>query len=305
MKNVAKINLEIDKCSECPYCNNPEGSVSHYCAHDLKNPGIDVGNGEKVPDFCPFVLQRLKAVYDRMTSANSVTIPTKFLNQIEKKQIDDPNPKFGADHGFKHAKRVYEYGEKFLFDMISHGLNTNNSIQKQQLLLSIAARLHDIGLADSSRNHAIHSSELAKKYLQPPKIDIDIQDACDIAHAIYNHSDGEDTRNLLDAALLLGDKLDVTKERIVRVTGPITAELLKVETVEFVILGRYQTDRESGSVTGVELRYTTSGDNFKVSALSEWPKCISVPRRVAMDFLEVPFKFIVDGVEVDMKKLGV
>ena len=300
MDNVIKIDgIEIYHCSECPYHNCPGGHATYYCAHDLKNPGLDVGDGEKIPDFCPFVLERLEKVLEQTDTAISKINPARMLKQIEKRQEDDPNPKFAADHGTKHVERVCSYGGKFLSDLISHGRNTENSIQKQQLLLQIAAKMHDIGLADSPRNHAIHSSELAKRFLQSPKIDIGAQEAYDIAHAIYNHSDGRETTNLLDAALLLGDKLDVAKERIIRTPTPITIELLKVEKVEYVLTGDFK------HLNGAELHYTTSGENFKIGALAEWPKCVSVPRAIAMDFLKIPFKFIVDDVEIDMRKYGV
>ena len=295
MSNIAKINLSLSCCAECPYVRKNGGE--YYCTHDLKNLGLSVGGGDKIPDFCPFVLKRLEEVLKTMDSVSGYSIPKKYINQIERKQVDDPNPKFGADHGWKHAARVYKYGASFLESLIPYGLNSPDCIQKQELMLAIAAKMHDIGLADSAQNHSIHSAELTKKYFESKKVDIDLEDACVIAHAIYNHSDGEVTNTMVDAALILGDKLDVTSERIVRVTDKITAELTKVESVEYTIFGT------NGNAEGAELSYIAS-DDFDVEALKEWPKCVEIPKMITTKFLKLPtFRFMVNGEEIDIKKL--
>lgn len=297
MQNVAKINLELSRCTDCPYCRKLQGYADYFCQHDLATPGIEVGDGELVPDFCPFVIERLKKVLDTIKDGTSTTIPKKYLNQIEKKQKDDPDPKFGADHSFAHITRVIDIGNSFFDECFEYGYTDSNKVLKERYLFSIAVYLHDIGLADSSRNHDIHSAELAKKYLSGPKVDIDLEDAYTIVHAIGNHSKGEETRTIIDAALILADKLDVTKHRIVRVTSPITKELLKVEKIDFELSGK------KGKVELATLRYTTNGD-FDALSLREWPKCVSIPMMVAKKFLKVPnFQFIVDGVEINVKEI--
>jgi len=296
MANTAMINLSVENCQECPFVRYQKEHASYFCTRELAPMGFNIGDGEGVPDFCPFVLQRLQGVLDVLDETTSGAIPKKYLTQIERKQRDDPDPKFGADHSFHHAQRVYEYGEKFLMDLIDFQLNSPDFIQKQKLMLKIAANLHDIGLADSARNHAVHSAELAKKYFSSGKVDIDLQDANEIVHAICNHSDGNETRNLLDAALALGDKLDVSKERIVRVTSPITAELIKVDSVEYRIVG---SNREAKRA---ELRYVTSG-GFNVQSLSEWPKSVLIPKMIAEKMLGLSFRFFVDEAEIDFKAI--
>jgi HD superfamily phosphodiesterase len=295
MSNIAIINLSLSCCAECPYVRKNSGE--YFCIHDLKSPGLSVGGGDMIPDFCPFVLKRLEEVLKTMDSVSGYSIPKKFINQVERKQVDDPHPKFGADHGWKHAARVYNYGSEFLENLIPWGLNTPDSIQKQKLLLGIASKMHDIGLADSAQNHAIHSAELTKKYFESKKVDIDIEDACAIVHAIYNHSDGDVTLSLLDAALIMGDKLDVTNKRIVRVTDKITSELTKVESVDFSFFG------QNGKAEGAELSYTTT-EQFDVNALKEWPKCVAIPRMITTKFLGLSeFRFKVNDEEIDVKKL--
>lgn len=297
MRNIAKINLELEHCTDCPYCRKPQGYAEFYCQHDLKTPGVEVGDGEEIPDYCPFVIERLQNVIKTIEDCTAGVIPKKFINQVEKKQKDDPNPKFGADHGFRHIKRVTEIGMDFLESCVGYGFSSTNTVLKEKLLFKIAATMHDIGLADSSRNHAIHSAELAKKYLSGGKVDIDLEDAYTIVHAISNHSDGQEINTIVDAALILADKLDVTGDRIVRVTDKITAEVLKIEKAEFHLYGKL------GKGEGAELKYTVD-DGFNVSILKEWPKCVSIPYRVATEFLGLSeFRFLINDEEVDFKKV--
>ena len=297
MRNVAKINLEINRCVECPYCYKPDGYTEYYCRHDLKRLGVELGDGESVPDFCPFVIERLQNVLKTIDDCSYTSIPKKYLMQIEKRQRDDPNPKFGADHSWLHARNVTQIGLKFLEDCSRFGYSSPDTIQKEKLLFQIAAYMHDIGLAESARNHAIHSSELAKKYLSGPKIDIDVEDAYTIVHAIFNHSDGEDTRNIVDAALILADKLDVTGRRIIRVTDNITAAVRHIVNVQYDFYGNGKT------VKGAKLRYATDG-GFDVSAIKMWPKCITVPMAITKDYLGLSeFRFLIDDEEIDIKSI--
>ena len=298
MSNTAKIKLEIDKCIDCPYCYKPQGYVDFYCRHDLHSPGIEVGDGEAVPDYCPFVIQRLDAVLNEIVGMTDGRIPKKFINEIERKQRDCPNSRFGADHAWKHINSVMETGKIFLEHCTTFGFSTANTVLKEKYLFWIAALMHDIGLADTNINHAIHSAELAKKYLS--RVDIDEKDAATIVHAISNHSDGGETQTIVDAALILADKLDVTKNRLTKDRAiidndAIFAEMQKIEKVEFYFFGR------DGKAEGAKLRYSTSGD-FNVSALSSWPKCVTIPKKVALEYFKVPkFRFFVDDEEIDVK----
>lgn len=297
MRNVAKINLEINRCVECPYCYKPEGHSECFCRHDLKNPGLELGDGETIPDFCPFVIERLQKVLKTIDGCSCASIPKRYLMQIKKRQKDDPNPKFGADHSWLHVRNVTQIGLKFLEDCSRFGYSSPDTIQKEKLLFQIAAYMHDIGLADSAHNHAIHSSELAKKYLSGPKIDIDVEDVYTIVHAIFNHSDGEDTRNIVDAALILADKLDVTGRRIVRVTDKITAAVQHIVDAQYEIYGEK-------TAKGARLKYVTDG-GFDISAIKLWPKCIMVPKRITEKYLGIPeFHFLIDDEEIDIKALS-
>lgn len=300
MKNVALINLKVWSCLECPFIRGENGSL--YCTRessDLLKKGIVLDDPEIVPDFCPFVLERIQNMIDAMDASSYSAMPKKWLNAIEKRQKEgDPNQKFMADHGFAHAERVYQYGKEFLENCAGYGYSSPDMVQKEKLLLRIAAKLHDIGLADSPRNHAIHSSELAKKYLL--KMNLDINDVQMITHAIFNHSKGKETDSIIDAALILGDKLDVTRERIIRPNNSVLYELSKVKKVSFKILGTGKNAERT------ELRYYIHEDaeNFDVMQLRDWKKCISIPKMISEEWLEISdFKFFVDNSEVDVTEI--
>ena len=295
MQNVAKINLILEHCTDCPYCRKPEGYAEHFCQHDLKTPGVGVGDGTTIPDFCPFVIQRLERVLKTIQDSGAGTIPKKFINQVERKQKDDPHEKFGADHSWRHIRRVSEIGMDFLEHCVAYGYSSTDTVLKEKLLLQIAAYMHDIGLADSARNHDVHSAALTEKYLANPKVDIDLRDAYTIVHAVANHSDGKEMDSIVDAALILADKLDVTADRIVRVTDKITAECLKIQATEFRLHGKL------GKAEGAELRYTVD-EGFNLEIFKEWPKAIVIPYRVATEYLGLKdFKFLINDEEVELK----
>lgn len=295
--NVAKISLEIRKCRDCPFVREQKGYAGWFCTHDLRTPGIEV-NENMVPSWCPFVVGRLQEVLNTMNSVNDSSIPKKWINQIERKQEDHPDPKFGADHAWGHVLRVTEYGERFLEECVGFSILSNNEIQRLKLLLRISAMLHDVGLAESNRNHAIHSAEMAKKYLLSSKVDIDEEDVKEIYHAIYNHSDGRETRNYLDAALLIGDMLDVNRERMTRNTGSIIEELRKVTEVKYELFGKLAEPK------GARLKYYTDGTGFDVFKLRSWPKAVLIPQEITLGFLGLSeFRFFVDEKEVELKRV--
>ncbi len=297
--NIAKINLEVARCLDCPYCHKPDGYPAYHCTHDLHNPGIEVGEGEVIPDFCPFVLERLEKMLKKVADCPATTIPKKYIAEIGRRQKDDPDPKFGADHAWDHVKRVVDFGDEFLEHCVAYGYLSSDSVQKEKILFKMAAYMHDIGLADTKMNHAIHSAGLAERFLMNPKNDISEEDVHVIVHAICNHSEGRETRTLTDAVLLISDKVDMTKERVNRVMEPILAEMLKIERVDFRFVGK------NGKAKRAELCYFTDKEKkFDVLSLKKHPRFVSVPMRVALDYFRVPeFRFLVDGKLIDVKQI--
>jgi hypothetical protein len=297
MSNVAKINLEVHECKKCPFVRNYANKKNYICTNVRRGRGVPIEDETTVPDNCPFIIKRLENAVQAFKDVSSTAIPKKYIGQVEKKQrTGAPDVKFGIDHGWGHISSVQAIGNAFLESCYAYGIIPFKSLKKYQLLFYLAAALHDIGLADTVKNHAAHSAELARKYLQ--NVDIDQEDVEKIVHAITVHSDGECVNDILDAALIIADKLDVRASRVVSPRDDaIIRECYKIVDAKFEIKG------EAGVPTSVELRYTTKGD-FNVDVfLSEWPKGILLPKRITNEFLEIPdFKFIVDGQEIVIKR---
>ena len=298
MANIAKINLEIKECSKCPFARVYRDDDRFYCSStDISQYLFKAG--ERVPDDCPFVLGRLEDAIDKLERGPYKSLLNASLREIESKQkVDNPYHKFDADHALRHAEKVLSLGKKFLEDAANWGLLDRRSIPKQRLLFEIAAMFHDVGLADSAKNHASHSAELLRHHIESKKIDIAIEDASDICHAISDHSDGFDTKTWIDAALILGDKLDCTGDRIIRIRDDLAKQMKTIETVSFGFFGK------DGKVKGAELKYTTSSE-FDVKVFVElYPKWVLFPYNVTKKFLKLSeFRFVVNDEVIDHRKL--
>lgn len=109
-----------------------------------------------------------------------------------------------AYHNFTHALNVVSISEEILTK-----LNYSDDIIES---VKIAALLHDTGATLGKDGHAERSYVFAKKYFEKNNIRLKYHD--DILEAIRIHSDGFDTDNIIALALILADKLDITKDRV-------------------------------------------------------------------------------------------
>ena len=92
-----------------------------------------------------------------------------------------------------------------------------------------------------------------------------------LEHAISDHSKGENLNSLIDVALVLADKLDVTYHRTINssIQDDVNKEFQKIRNVEVCI------DDEN-----LIVKYKVDGVlNF--SLLKKWEKMISIPIRIA------------------------
>ena len=190
------------------------------------------------------------------------------------------NKKFASHHGVKHAEVVARYAEKFLREI--------GTTEEEIEMGRITALLHDIGLTKDLRNHDGHAEEgakMAKKWLELreySEAEIEM-----ISHAIAGHGDGKEIRGVIDAALCLGDKMDMAQERVRDCNGWIRETMSKIQKVEFLIGDEV-----------CQLTYSTDV-GFEVERLRVWGKCISVPERVA-GWLGKGFEFLVNGEKMDV-----
>jgi Uncharacterized conserved protein len=191
--------------------------------------------------------------------------------------------KYMCDHGRLHADNVQKYAVKFLCQ-IGGGDAQNREIA------TICALLHDIGLVHGESNHAKTSEKMTKVYLE--KFNLDNATREIILHAISDHSNGDSVKDLVGAAILLGDKMDVASDRIISgiELNYLCQNLKKVQKVEFTI-----SDKIAYLDYAVE-------DGFDHSSLADWKKCITAPEKVA-SFLNKDFIFRINGNEVPINDI--
>ncbi|MBP3707734.1 MAG: HD domain-containing protein [Clostridia bacterium] len=111
-----------------------------------------------------------------------------------------------AHHDITHVNNVVSVTEKVLIDM--------NCDQELIENAKIAAYMHDVGALQGKSNHAYRSYEFAKRYFEENSIDLKYK--TEVLEAIKNHSEGFDTDNIIQSALIFADKIDIKSSRPTR-----------------------------------------------------------------------------------------
>ncbi|MDR3125507.1 MAG: HD domain-containing protein [Candidatus Nomurabacteria bacterium] len=215
-----------------------------------------------------------------------ILMSDEFLDVM--RRIDEPAPKgakispsFNSLHGITHAKHVANYAVDFLREM--------KASQHEIQLAKITALLHDVAIVGFNKEkHAERGAKIAREWLT--KYNMNASDIDIIYHAILSHSNGKEINNLVDAAILLGDKMDITGDRLnlsrqIRDIDALTKSLLMINKVEFIVdenLARLRWDVEPG---------------YDIKLFAGWPKAVTVPAKVAK-YLERDFVFEFDGKEL-------
>lgn len=175
---------------------------------------IDLNNIDKTP-IRPEVLKKIltKKVYPTHEINNDLR-PCKFFEYVfnDKKirsiynQIDENennNDKIWAHHNWDHVVNVMNITNKILTDL-NYDEDTIESAK-------LAAILHDIGAIDGKENHAYKSYKFAEQYFDENNIKFAKRDM--VLEAIKNHSDGFDSDNVIQLALILADKIELKSTR--------------------------------------------------------------------------------------------
>jgi len=183
---------------------------------------------------------------------------------------------YSACHGSYHAKFVANRVEEIL---------ANLHFDKRTIEIGkIAGLLHDIGCVAGKHGHALASSKMCEKFLH--KINITALEKDVIIQAIADHSSGNDIKSAIGAALLIADKTDLSKERIL---NPLDLNnyhenLLEVERVDIFIQGK---------VMAINL---VASDKFSPIILNElWNKAFIVPVKAAK-YLGYSAEFMVNSI---------
>lgn len=188
----------------------------------------------------------------------------KIMNEIEKLHFITLG-KWDWEHGIGHVKRVSKYMECILNDL---------NMDKRTIELGLVAGiLHDIGLISGKKEgHAIVGSQFIKEYLK--KYDMVQSDIDIIAQAISDHSNGLDVQSVIGASLLLADKIDISKLRVINSTirDEFNEQIMNIEDVKICL-----TEKE------IIVKYITNG-KLDLDIFKSWSKPIVIPLKVAKYF---------------------
>ena len=131
------------------------------------------------------------------------------------------------------------YHAMFVVDTIEHILKLFSCDSRTIELGKIAALSHDIGNIAGRRNHARKSAALAGVFLDG-LCDLSHEEKDIIIQAIADHSDGHAISSAVGAALIIADKVDLSKRRIlpVETLDAWHRNLLEIEDVDIYVSGQ-------------------------------------------------------------------
>lgn len=165
--------------------------------------------------------------YERLYHSTDIAMildnVNEVLNKVEKGMLR-------GCHGRYHTM--------FVVDTVEYLLKSLSYNSKIVEFGKIAALLHDIGNIAGRWNHARKSTALAEVFLDDLEELLPTEKNM-IVQAIGNHSDGENIMSPIGAALLLADKVDVSKRRRLHIE-PIDnwySNLLQIEDMDINIWG--------------------------------------------------------------------
>lgn len=195
----------------------------------------------------------------------------ELLNKVEKGMLR-------GCHGRYHAI--------FVVDTVKYLLKSLSYDSKTVEFGKIAALLHDIGNIAGRWNHARKSAALAEVFLD------DLEDLLPmekdmIVQAIGDHSDGENILSPIGAALLLADKVDVSKRRRLHVEpiDNLYSNLLQIEDVDINIFG-----------TAITINFITTEAFVKEVFVDGYKKNFNLMTK-AVEYLDCTCKYQFNGME--------
>lgn len=187
--------------------------------------------------------------------------------------------KYMLNHSERHIFRVVDNVEKIAKQLKCDDKFINN--------LKIAAILHDVGNTIQRENHAEYSYEISKKYLDKKEIDEENKDR--ILNAIRKHSNGKNSKDLMQMILVVADKIDIDKSRMMKKAylNDMDKNLVYINDIKLEI-----TECDINLILNIEDGHFRDICIF----LENWPKPIIETKRFAK-FLNKNYHFIFNGKE--------
>lgn len=152
----------------------------------------------------------------------------------------------------------------------------------------ISGLLHDIGAIQGKKGHAKRSSEMCIDFLD--KTNLSKEDKKIVIHAILDHSNGDEITSPVGAALLLADKINLSKDRVLELGKKDRwhSNLLNIDDMILTI--------ENNNII---INYIVNDKFSKDILLEEWTKGITAPMK-ASNYLGVNCFFEFNGKRVDL-----
>lgn len=138
------------------------------------------------------------AVYDFIYQDERIRDIYKRIDEREEGNVDA-----WGHHNFNHVSNVKDIVEEIL-----RMLKFDDEFIEEA---KIAAIMHDVGAVEGKENHANRSYIYTKNYFDENNIELKHKDQ--VLSAIKNHSEGFDSDNMIQLALILADKLDIKYTR--------------------------------------------------------------------------------------------
>ena len=154
------------------------------------------------------------------------------INQILDTINETNKSVFAACHGRYHAFFVVEK-VAYILEALGYDARTVE-------LGKIAALLHDIGNVAGREWHACKSVGLASVFFDVPDV-FDEAEKKAMLHAIKDHSKGAEINSPMGAALVMADKMDISKARILPGVNidPWHRNLLEIESADIFIENKH------------------------------------------------------------------
>ena len=187
-----------------------------------------------------------------------------------------------ADHGRYHAN--------FVINMIETLLTKLNFEEEIIELGKIACLLHDIGAIEGKKGHAIRSSEMCIHFLDKTNLTQEKKDI--IIHAIKDHSNGNEITSPVGAALLLADKINMSKDRVLELGKQNNWHKNWLNIEEVILTIENKT---------IIINYIVNDKFSKEILLETWEKGITAPIKASKYFgYNCIFQF--NGNTIDLTK---
>jgi len=166
-------------------------------------------------------------------------------------------------HGINHAMFVVDTTE-YILASLSYDARTIE-------LGKIAALMHDIGSIAGRWNHARKSAALTEVFLDG-QMYFSPEEKSVVTQAIEDHSGGKHISSPIGAALLIADKIDISKRRVLpyETIDPWHKNLLGIDNVEIHVTS-----------CAITINYITSESFSKDLLVSDYAKGFELPVKAA------------------------